>query len=315
MADPGGEVVFHAEPRLTRRLQVSTRLPATSDGQPYVVVPYLATPGAESKFSLTVLLDDTNDDGVADIVLEPMLPNPPNREDWYTKRVEGMYSRAAACPNQPGFSSNTRVPFSLEKAGGGEARVFVCLETLGINRDMRSTAGMQMAPNFPAIGLALLPSAAEPVGDRLPANAIELNPSAVDGVWLEATLPTGGAVSHVVVPFLAPGQPPTELQYALTIYSECPLADPQYCTPTAAGATLLGTGGLWECEQCSVEQGGHGPTCPYRVVVEKMAKIEAQLDERIAFLDEMLAAPAHGFAGGVIPPSVAISDGLGLSYG
>ena len=309
------EIVFFAEPRLTRRLQTTVRLPATAEGQPYVLVPFLAAPGAESKFTLTVLSDDLNDDGVPELSLEPMLPNPPNREDWYVKRVEGTYTRCITPANQPGFSSNASLPFTLEKAGGGgEGRVYVCLETIGATTDMRGVEGMQSSPSYPSIGLALLPSTSA-VSDQLPANAIVCDPVSADGVWLEATLPAdagGGLSSHVVVPFLGPGQPPSELQYALTVYSDCPLAEAATASAVAAVA-----GGLWECECVPVDQGGHGPTCPYRIVVERMAKMESQLDERLAFLDKMLTCVPVGqpFTGGVLPPSVAVSDGLGLSYG
>jgi hypothetical protein len=47
----------------------------------------------------------------------------------------------------------------------------------------------------------------------------------------------------------------------------------------------------WACEACSVADGGHGPTCPFRILVEKMQKMEALLDERCIFLDELLAKP------------------------
>merc|ERR1719230_2011714 len=57
------DVVFEAEPRATRRLTVATRLPASPVNAPYVIVPYLATPGKESPFTLSILVDDLDDDG------------------------------------------------------------------------------------------------------------------------------------------------------------------------------------------------------------------------------------------------------------
>jgi len=218
------EVVFEVEPRLTRRLQVSTRLPATAPGTSYVVVPYLMNPGAESNFTLTILVDDVNDDGVPDIKFEPILPNPPNKEDWFFKRATGTYARAAATPNQKGFGSNAHTSFKLTKAGGGEARVYVCLETIGAKTDMRTVEGLQTSPQFPTIGLVLLPSAGSNVADRLPSNAVEAGPANTDGLWIEATLPANGE-THVLVPYLGPGQPSSQLTYAVTIYSEVPLGD------------------------------------------------------------------------------------------
>ena len=85
---------------------------------------------------------------------------------------------------------------------------------------------------------------------------------------------------HLLMPYLGPGQPATELKYAVTIYSDVPIS-----TPDAASG--LG-GDLWECECLP---GGHGPTCPFRAVVEKMAKLEGLLDQRIAYFDELLCTP------------------------
>ena len=215
------EVVFEVEPKLTRRLQVSTRLPPTAAGASYVLVPYLLTAGAESKFTLTVLLDDLDDDGTPDIKFEPMLPNPPNREDWHTKRVSGTYARSATCPNQPGFAQNSRASFTLGGTGG-EARIFACLETLGAQTDARLTEGIQASNAYPTIGLALLPSCSGDPADRLPANAVEVGPANTDGLWLEASVPAG-ADPHVLIPYLGPGQAPSELQYTLTIYSDAPI--------------------------------------------------------------------------------------------
>ena len=127
------------------RAQVPLRLPASPEGAPYCLVPYMATPGAESPFKLSVLVDDLDDDGKPDIVLEPVLPNPPNPSDWYVTTKRGQWARSAAAPNAPGFGSNDRLAFSIASGGGGaaEGRVVICVETRGVNSDMRLVEGMQ----------------------------------------------------------------------------------------------------------------------------------------------------------------------------
>jgi hypothetical protein len=79
-----------------------------------------------------------------------------------------------------------------------------------------------------------------------------------------------------------------DVKYALTIYSDTPL------TEARVGALVNADGNLWPCESCA--DGIHGPVCPYRPIVEKMAKMEALIDQRIAFYDELLCMPAGAWA-------------------
>ena len=276
-----GEVVFHAEPRATRRYQMAVQLPASPPDSPYVLVPYTTTPGAESPFKLSILVDDLDEDGKADITLEPLLPNPPNPEDWATKRKNGPWSLCAAAPNMAGFSKNDRVAFTLAggSTGATEGRVIICVETIGLNLDMRLTEGMQQSAEYPQIGVAVMPNADAAPTDALPSNVKLEGPAARDGVWLEVMLPVGGA-PHVVVPFLAVGESVDfSLQYALTIYSELPLEGAQVASVAAAN-----TCGEWDCETC---EGGHGYPCPFRCIIEKMDKMEALMDERLQFLETL----------------------------
>jgi len=69
--------------------------------------------------------------------------------------------------------------------------------------------------------------------------------------------------------------------------SACPEVEATNAVPAAD------VGG-WPCQACSIADGGHGPNCPFRTVVEKMQKMEVLLDERITFLDELLCQPTSG---------------------
>jgi len=179
----------------------------------------------------------------------------------------------------PGFANNERLGFSLAQTASGpsEGRVIVCVETRGVQTDMRLVDGLQQGAEYPSIGLCLLPSA-EGATDAPAPNAQLAGPEARDGLWYECSLPVGGK-PHVLVPFLGAGQPGAAagLQYTITVYSELPLADAE--VPTAADS-----GGAWECELC---EGGHGAPCPFRAIVEKMDKMEALMDERMRFLDQL----------------------------
>lgn len=283
------EIVYEMAPHIGRRRQASVRLDATPLGGSYMIIPYLATPGAESWFNLTVLVDLLDDDGKPDLTFEPCLPSPPNKEDWHIKRVECVHIGAKGAPGRQGFDQ-TRVRFTLGAAQEvGEGRVLVCLEMLNALTSLRFPTAARTTNDYPAIGMALLPSDSGTPSERLPPNAIEAGPAATDGLWLEATLPMG-STPHSLVPFYAsPGQPQSTLKYAITIYSDVPIGD------VRDGAIVPATDvGGWPCEACSIAEGGHGPTCPFRTVVEKMQRMESLLDERIAFLNEVLCQPTSG---------------------
>ena len=212
--------------------------------------------------------------------------------------------RAAAAVGTSGFTSNEKLPFSVQAPPSGvvvEGQVFICVETVGVNRDMRLKEGMQSGgPEYPAIGLVVLPNHEGAVPADPAGGAVKLAPVAADGAWLECTLPANGK-THTVVPYLATGALPGSLGFCVTVYSSLPLGDaapPPPPPPAAAGTAAVPvvvpvTGGatdvssVWECEKNEAE---HGPICPYRNIVEKMAKLEGLMDERLAFLDERLAA-------------------------
>ena len=157
---------------------------------------------------------------------------------------------------------------------------------------------MQSGPEYPPNGIAPCPpgEGGLAAGGALPANAQVVGPMPTDAVWLEATLPVGG-VPHVVVPYLGAGSaPPPGLQFALSVYSDLPLGvpePPQEVSPPAGAAAPVkppsDDDGPWACELCDGAD-SHGPVCPYRLVIEKMSRMEALMDERMRFLDERLAA-------------------------
>lgn len=289
------DVVFQAGPSVVRRLQVTTTLPPSP--APYLLVPFTSTPGAESPYSLSILLDDVDDDGKPDITFEPCLPNPPNREDWCCKVAKGPWARASAAPSTPLFHKNDKMTFSLQSSSQEEGTLMICVETRGVSSDMRGEEGMQAAPSYPPIGFVLIPNVPEGLrvdvpNFAIPDNAQFIGPLPSEAVWHECKVPVGG--SHVLIPYLGAGSTGhANLYYSLSVYSDLPMSEPEPPAPVP-GAPLKTLdfnklGGAWECEMCEVKDGGHGPVCPYRIVIEKMDRMEQLMDERIKFLDELAA--------------------------
>ena len=260
-----------------RRLSATVTLHPLPDDEPLVLSPYLGAPGLESPFLLTLMLDDVDDDGDADVTLRPIGPPP---DDWHVKRVEGSWGACAATPDDPAaFRNNTRVRFSLS-GGGASAKVYARVSTIGVNHDARAHDGMQTGgTGYPSIGMVLLPpSAADADADAdapIPPEAIRAKAVSADGVWLEATLPVG-AESHVLVPYIdAAHEGEKELRYAVTLFSDAPMGE---VVAAAAGAA-----GEFVCEL-------YGDKCPFKGVVERIEGMERVMDERLAFLDAVLAS-------------------------
>jgi len=267
-----GELHAEVEPHVGRRVSLECTLQPAA----YLLVPYMLNAGAESRFSLNILSDDTDDDRKPDFGFEPIRP----ATDWYVTRVQAPWKQAAAPPGSDGFGNNLQVQIQLS-GEASQGRVFVFVETLGANADGRTHAGLQEAPSYPPIGVAIVPGAGSSAAavSALPAKAVSAEVARRDGVWVEARLNV--AQAHVVIPYLGEGGE-QELrgneQLALTIYSDVPHSLDQK-EPDK----------FW-CAWCDgeIELPGKKTKCPYNHVIMKMDRLSAIMDQRIAFLDEAL---------------------------
>jgi hypothetical protein len=282
-----GDLLDHAEPRVGRRNSIELLLPPAD--VPYVLVPYCATPGFESPFLLTVLSDDTDDDGKPDFGLEPLRA----ATDWHVLRSVAPWDRAAAPPGSAGFRHGLQLNFSLggDRSAAPKGRVFAFVDTIGVTSNMRTQQGMQAAPQYPAIGMGLAPAAGgpTPLAD-LPADAHVQSPVARDGISFGANLECGS--SHVLAPFLAEdeaaalaarggGMP----QMVVTLYSELPIRLADAFDESEGAPDCLDPCG---CDKCTA--GGKRRPSPYMHVLSKMERLEAIMDHRIAFLNMALGA-------------------------
>ena len=301
-----GDLVAHAEPQFERRVSLEVVLEPSE--APYVLLPYLHTPGAESPFLLTVLCDAADEaGGEPAFTLEPVR----KQTDWCTSRVQRPWSEAAAAPHLPAFLANLQVRIGV----AARAHCFVFVETLGVQTDMRTVHGMQAAPQYPAIGFVLAPEeTGHPPGQRLaqvnpnpnpdpdpnpnpnlnpnpdrgqlPASALNMEAQPLDGVWYECYLEADSA--HVLIPYLGDGQAvPPQLQLAVSVYTDVPHALGQGGQPAPAPAPAVAED-PWKCETCAAAIPRR--PCPFDLVHDKMSRVEAIMDNRLAFLDQLIAA-------------------------
>ena len=85
----------------------------------------------------------------------------------------------------------------------------------------------------------------------------------------------------MIIPYLGPGQSAAGLQLAVTVYSDVPLA--------AAGASGCVMQEEVDVARCWCDKCG-GKKSPFQTVVEKLECLEVVMDQRLAFLDGLLAA-------------------------
>ena len=279
-----GDLVAHAEPQLERRVSLEVVLEPSE--APYVLLPYLHMAGAESPFLLTVLCDAADEAGG-----EPAFTLEPVRKatDWCTTRVQQPWAAAAAAPHDmPAFLSNLQVRLSVTE----RAHCFVFVETIGVMTDMRAVQGMQAAPQYPAIGFVLAAEeAGHPPGQQLtqlPASALNMEAQPLDGVWYECYLEAD--TTHVLIPYLGDGQAvPPQLQLAVSVYTDVPHALGQGGQPAPVPAVVeASVEPAWTCETCAAAFPRR--ECPFGVVHDKMSRVETIMDNRLAFLDQVIAA-------------------------
>jgi hypothetical protein len=232
---------------------------------PYVLLPYCHAPGAESLFSLTILSDDRDDDGELDFGFAPVRPPP---SDWYTGRIVGPWADATG-------GAPLQLPLRFGSAPAA-AQLYAFVETLGVSADMRGEAGLQSAPSYPPVGLHVVGAETHTAG-----------PDARDGVWTHATL--GGESTLQVVPFVADGHAAAAAayQFAVTLYSDAPFEFGGEGGGAARAAAAPPPCPDWVCPGNKYCEGAD--KCPFHKVLEKMERVGAIMDQRIAFLDEVLA--------------------------
>lgn len=99
-------------------------------------------------------------------------------------------------------------------------------------------------------------------------------------MWLEASVDVGDR-SHILIPYLSHDESAEELEFCLTLYSDMPpLTDRR---STAPAAKPQSQGELCFCDKCN------GRKSPFQLVIEKMEQVEQIMDERIGFLDRLIA--------------------------
>lgn len=143
------DVLHRVEPRFARKIVTEVLL--EPDATPYLIRPYLATPGRESDFSLVVLSDDKNDDGVPDFAFAYVDGADNWRRTWL---VDGWEKETAGGPLS-GSTWDISPQFQLT-VREQRTRVFIGLELLDSDVDARDEAGMQdVWARLPTVQLAV----------------------------------------------------------------------------------------------------------------------------------------------------------------
>jgi hypothetical protein len=254
-----GDVIVPSQPRFTRRLVEEISLPASDT--PYVLMPFAFEPGQESPFTLVVQTDDRDEDGVADLRMEPVRPE----DDWRSATLANHWSLSnggGGPPSSTTFDSNPQLQLRVGSVSG---RFFIFVESTGVTEDGRLHAGMQAGGSaYPSVGLAM--HRAEPPLMQ------SVQPVASDGVMLQCRLEPSDT-PYIISPFLQhPAQAVAAhpaLGYRLTVYSDVDFqlgsSDPKCGGPKCD----------YNCRDC-----------PMFDVYERLMRIEKGVDKHLAFLSQ-----------------------------
>ena len=254
-----GDVIVPSEPRYTRRLVQEISLPASDTH--YVLMPFAFEPGQESPFTIVVRTDDRDEDGVADMKMEPVRPE----EDWKSATISNNWSLSnggGGPPGSTGFNANPQLQLRVSQRSG---RFFIFVESIGVSDDGRLRAGIQEGGTaYPSIGLALHRSE--------PPLMQSVQPAPRDGVVLQCRLEPSDS-PYIISPFL---QQPAQavaahpaLGYLVTVYSAVDFqlgsSDPKCGGPKCD----------YNCKDC-----------PMFDVYERLMKIEQGIDKHLSFLSQ-----------------------------
>lgn len=254
-----GDVIVPSEPRFTRRLVQEISLPASDT--PYVLMPFAFEPGQESPFTLVVRTDDRDEDGIADLCMDPVRP----ANDWRSATLANHWSLSNGGGGPPGsatFGSNPQLQLRVSSTSG---RFFIVVESTGVTDDGRLHSGMQAGGvAYPSVGLAM--HRAEPPLMQ------SVQPTASDGVMLQCRLEPSDT-PYIISPFL---QHPAQaiaahpaLGYRLTVYSDIDFqlgsSDPKCGGPKCD----------YNCRDC-----------PMLDVYERLMRIEHGVDKHLSFLSQ-----------------------------
>ena len=317
------ELVVRAEPRPVRRLVQEISLEPSES--PYILVPHTFAPGREMPFNLVIRCDDENDDGIPDFQLEPVRPE----TDWYTATkvikwadvlspgspANGAEGASPAggmggTPGSAGFATNPRLTLSVPgpanplKPNGG--RFWVIVDQLSVaNGGSGQGAGGDEA--FPALGVALMPSAAVfDDGVVEPSELLQSEQATSDAVAFACEL-APSETPYCLVPFLADGSHALamhpELSCRVCVYSDVPFTlgsaeDAQEATGKGCGLTVDGKCICWGLGRFPEKQ--TASNCVILKIHESLKRMERGMDRQLKYLDTLGAWPSDTVPGGTM---------------
>ena len=207
-----GDVVAACEPKFARRITTEVTLSPPAANEPhsnYIVMPYAYEPGVELDFTLLVradISDAPSEVEKAEAALEPVVPE----EDWNYGSLTGSWAASGGgagggggAPYAPGSSLRDNPQVRLAVHGQTKGKFYILVQSLGVSSDMRTEAGLQQGPSYPAVGVAVCAGSEDgtPLA-TLPATKHVLPAEARDGVLLECVLEPA-STPYVVMPYLS----------------------------------------------------------------------------------------------------------------
>jgi len=262
------DLVHRTEPQFRRKIVTEVLLQPADE--PYLLRPFLATPGRESEFSLIVLSDDKDDDGVPDFEFAFVDDADNWKKSWL---VDAWEAATAGGPlSVAGWDIGPQYQLLIKESN---TRVFLALELIDADRDGRDTAGIQSVFDaYPLVQIAVcegkgknvLLTAADGVKVLFGCRSREPYP---DGCVLELpahALPRSDT-PYVVLPYTA--ERGVLHKFAVSCYANKDVdfykANPE------------------PCDLCP----GECKSCPMVQIMRRLDALETRFDNHLSFLEKL----------------------------
>mmetsp|Transcript_5363 Transcript_5363/g.13308 ORF Transcript_5363/g.13308 Transcript_5363/m.13308 type:complete len:731 (-) Transcript_5363:186-2378(-) len=262
------DLVHRLEPQFRRKIVTEVLLQPADE--PYLLRPFLSDPGRESAFTLVVLSDDKDDDGVPDFEFNFIDEVDNWKRTWLSDAWEA--DSAGGPLSSPQWDTGPQYQLLIKEPG---TRVFLLLELIDADRDGRDQAGIQsIFDAFPQVAIAVL----EGKGKNVRIGGPDA-PRPFYGSKSRDPYPDG-----LILELPADALPPSPNPYLILPFTCDPGVRHKFAIAAYASKEVeFSKVNPEPCDLCV----GDCKTCPMVQIMRRLDALETRFDNHLSFLEQL----------------------------